>query len=219
MFDTVSTLGIFDGLTDSFAIVPEYCLEKPFQRELLSRVIGSRRIYRLNSPIRVVDPLVAYTDFTGESISWMREKMGIQTKSGPRKVYIRRQSVTRHLAGGGVSEDEAFIEFLRAYGFETVDFGVGDIGINDQIEMINGADVILSAHGAGLSNIAFLNGDVSLIEITGLKGIWGHYLFISGLLGFKYYGITTENYDAQGALSVNVNYLHEVMARIAESKV
>jgi hypothetical protein len=72
-------------------------------------------------------------------------------------------------SGGGIAEDEIFMELLARYKFDVIDFGVGDVPVGDQIMALDGARIILGAHGANLANIVYLEPRVSIIELSAVS--------------------------------------------------
>ena len=95
---------------------------------------------------------------------WLRGKMNIARPQAAGVLLVRRESGQashrRQIAAG-----PEFLDLLARYGFETVDFGSGEHTIEQQVEMLSGAEVVLAPHGAGLTNLTYLNAPLTLIEV------------------------------------------------------
>lgn len=74
-------------------------------------------------------------------------------------VYVSRQGAARSPA------NESELEFgLRDLGFDVVQ--LEDLTLQEQVSMLSTASVVIGMHGAGLTNIAFMNEDQSVLEIA-----------------------------------------------------
>ncbi|MDB5122992.1 MAG: glycosyltransferase family 61 protein [Mucilaginibacter sp.] len=95
------------------------------------------------------------------AVNYLREKL---VKPGPpaahnRKLYFRRGVNT----GRKILNEDLIITRLADDGFEIVDPGV--LNVNEQIEMVQQAKIIISTHGAALSNLLFSQDRTTVIEI------------------------------------------------------
>ena len=81
----------------------------------------------------------------------------------PKRIYLsRNKSKSRHIK----NEDE-LLNFLKNYNFTTI--YAEDLTFTEQVEYFSNADIILSQHGAGLTNIAFSKENTQIIEIYNEK--------------------------------------------------
>ncbi len=85
-----------------------------------------------------------------------------------------------------IINEEELLPGLRDIGFTIVT--PSEITLRDQIEHFRAARVVLSAHGAGLTNILFCRPGATLIEIFPDGGVHGSaFLRIASHLDFNYY--------------------------------
>ena len=145
--------------------VPIELLEQPFQLDLISRTYGERRVIPLPLVFRVKNPRLSYEPICQGGIDWLRSNVGLRARSGERKIYIRRGPSLVGRRGGDLVETPEFLGFIERHGFEVISFGRGELSIADQVKLLDGARVVLSAHGASLTNIVYLDPGVSVIEL------------------------------------------------------
>ncbi|MFK7857128.1 MAG: DUF563 domain-containing protein [Granulosicoccus sp.] len=76
-----------------------------------------------------------------------------------KKLYISRaDSSTR-----GITNEQSLIAYLNGIGFDCVQ--MENLSVREQADLFNSSSVILSPHGAGLSNIAFCKPGSTIIEL------------------------------------------------------
>ncbi|MBN1689045.1 MAG: glycosyltransferase family 61 protein [Candidatus Omnitrophica bacterium] len=98
----------------------------------------------------------------------------------PKRLYISRSNAKkRH-----VLNEEKLIIFLRSLGFETVD--LENILIHDQIALFRSAEIIVGAHGAGLSNLVFCGPQAQVIELFSPAYVNGCYWALAEQVGVRY---------------------------------
>ena len=191
--------------------LPKEYLERPFQRELLMQVGGGRLFYPIDYTVRVIDPLLVQEPFSREGMEWLRKTTGLRASKGNRRIYITRKSTMVGREHGTILETEEFLHFLEANQFETIDFGTGDVTIEEQIRKVDGAGIVLSAHGANLTNIVYLDSGVAVIELFPNYWTQSSYMEIAAVTSLQYYGIVCST-DERGRVLINV----DVLARTLE---
>lgn len=210
----------YENLAAEVMVVPHTCMRQPYQLELLKRAMlrapVPRTLLRAPSPmeqlVKVVDPFVASTHTVAESVAWIRANMGYSASAGGRRVYVRRSGGRKF---GGMVEDDAFRAILAEFGFETIEFGGGELSIDQQVRLLDGAGLILAAHGANLTNIIYLHGAATIVEILPLfiESLWpACYMEICDLLGFDYVGVAATRYDRQLQFTVDHDLLRQALA-------
>uniref|UniRef100_UPI000AC9A57D glycosyltransferase family 61 protein n=1 Tax=Endozoicomonas arenosclerae TaxID=1633495 RepID=UPI000AC9A57D len=103
-----------------------------------------------------------------------------------RKVYVSRKKSSRSL------KNESNIEnILSSNGFDII--YSEELSIKEQIELFASVDILISSHGAGLSNIAFMKKGTSLIEIFEDQSIVTHFYFRSRHNDMNYVPIFAKN--------------------------
>ena len=103
----------------------------------------------------------------------------------PKRFFVgrdTRQSRARHMEG-----EEALFEHLEAFGFEYVVFET--LSPLDQIAIMARAEMMISYHGAGFTNMLFANPKAYVIEIGTLQTAqtrWGDFWPLAHASGCKY---------------------------------
>ena len=195
-----------------FVLIPHLILSRQFQRDLLSRVIVSSQVVPMKGFIRVVDPVIADGWQSDRSLTWLRQTMNFGTGPGENRYYVRRATSKR--SANNISESADFLDFIRKYEFKVVDFGTGEIPVAEQIDMVRGASIILSPHGAGLTNLAYLNPPLAVIECFSRRVLSASFMQIALNLGFRYFGIISEHEDTEKCIVTDVALLEQIMEQI-----
>lgn len=99
-----------------------------------------------------------------------------------RKIYISRSNAKLRKI---INEDQ-LIELLKKYNFEVIHSE--NLNYKDQVELFYNSRIIISPHGAGLTNILFSK-DAKVIEIHPRYRVKSHYCYLSMSLNFDYYPI------------------------------
>ncbi len=204
-------LGEFD--VDKVAM-PAFCLRRPFQRDLLARTLGERLLLPMSAPLRVRDPVLIHGYLSAAGLHWLRDKAGCDVQPGTRNLYIHRTNQTRSTPGDCVADSDAFTALLREFAFEPVDFGSGDLTIAQQVARLDQAGIILTVHGAALTNCAFLRPPVAIVELFG-KRVFGGFMDIAASLDFRYHGIVCDDFDAEKNIVVDCARLREALRRLS----
>ena len=103
------------------------------------------------------------------------------TESSSKRIYVDRNTVG---ARNVVNKDE-FYSVLNNYGFDCIAFE--NYTLFEQANIVNGADVMLGVHGAGLSNAMFFeNTSFKLLEILPPLCAHSDYWKLSNAFGIGY---------------------------------
>jgi len=195
-------------------VVKSASLSHAFQRSLLHYTVDDLEVVPINIPVRVINPFVVDGMMSQEGMLWLRHKTGLLAKKGKRRIYITRGARgTRSSAGGGISEAPEFMSMLQAKGFEKVEFSA-DMTVSEQVNTLSGAEIILSAHGAALTNILYLEKGVCLIEVIGRGAPRAMYMEISKYIGLSYYGYISEENDDEGNMVINSQQINSIIESI-----
>jgi capsular polysaccharide biosynthesis protein len=211
--EIVPRLRFFAGHRQSTIIIPTAATKKTYQTDLLMRVREGRPFLPIAGAFIARNPLLAHGLFTEDGLRWLRDATRIRAAPGKRRVYIRRSAKgTRSTTGGGISEGPEFLSLIQEFGLEVVEFGDGDLSVEAQAAMLDGAGVILAAHGAALTNLAFLSPPVSVVEIVGIRTCRAVFRHICEILGLRYHGLIASHYDSEGNVVVDAARLREFLA-------
>ena len=186
---------------------------KPFQRELIERSWTGREVVQFNQTFVVEDPVLVHAPFRADAVSWLRERTGFRARKGQRRIYVARRGTLGRRHHGKLKETPELLAFLARHGFETVDFGTGDVPVAQQVAMLDGAAVVLSAHGANLTNIAYLDPGISVIEL--LPVFWEHVVFMEVALaaGLNYVGVVCHEIVEDLGIVADVPAVTEALER------
>lgn len=95
--------------------------------------------------------------------------------------------ISRKLAGKRrVLNMKEISEILKKYGFDIIDFQ--NLSIKDQVNLVNKADILGGIHGAGLTNMLFLEKNKMIIEVRGIGDKYNNCFFsLASELSLDYY--------------------------------
>lgn len=125
-------------------------------------------------------------------VDWLRETfIPLASKSYNNtqlhdKIFISRKDAPVRAI---LNEDELFTYFEKL-GFKR--YNLASMSFLEQVELFHQAKYIVSAHGAGLTNIIFCNRDVTVIEIF-QNQFDSTFWYISQTLGLQHHCIKTQN--------------------------
>lgn len=118
----------------------------------------------------------------------------------PKRIYIARSP--GHARARQMRGEEALIDLLDAFGFVRLSFE--DLPPLDQIALMAGAEIVISAHGAGFANMLFANPDATVIEIGTLQTLqsrWGDFWPMAHASGCRYVSFIADH-DRDDPLTV-----------------
>ena len=135
------------------------------------------------------DKLVCTNDTTiyGNIQPWVKDYLWEtfldqnDTSPANRKIYVKRISNRK------IANEQEFEEYISSQGFEI--HTMEGMTIRKQAELFHQASVIISPHGAGLTNIVFSKPGTQVIEIFHPETIFGHYYTMAGSLWMPYHPI------------------------------
>jgi hypothetical protein len=213
-FEFMQNFRLLAAYDVSTVIMPSAILQHNFQRDMIGRALGDRRVIFPDRPVRVLDPVLTQSYQSYDGLRWIRRLMGIPAPSGARRFFIRR-SPAKSRPGNNIAETPDFLDFLARWDFEAIDFGNGGLRIEQQIEKIHGAAVILAPHGAGLTNLCYLNPPLTVIELFSRHVLSASFIQIAVALGFKYYTFIADQVDEAGSIVPDIAKLDEIMQQTA----
>jgi hypothetical protein len=213
-YEALQILRLIESYDVKNLVVSTDFLAQPFQKHLFLRAVGDRTIFAGGEVVRVRNPVVAQGCQSLTAVQWLRNITGALPEAGNKRYYVRR-SPEKFRSSTNISETPEFLEFLRKYGFETIDFGNGENSISEQIAMMKDAAVVLSPHGAGLTNISYLSAPLTIIEIFGRDVVSASFMQIAVCLGFDYHGFICDEADDQECMVVDIGKLSNIMDELS----
>ena len=103
-----------------------------------------------------------------ESLAMLRREalsqaVGTATLSTPRFIWMGRDETGQNARVRGITGHQPLLEELMGRGFEVVAFE--HLSPLEQIATMNGADILIAPHGAGLANMTYAKPGATVIEI------------------------------------------------------
>ncbi len=167
-----------------------------FNLDLVSPEITESNSIFLSFPCHLEADNLIVPSFPG-TIAWMPKWSCLYLKNlflkpnsdritGKKRLYLsRNQSGNRRL----INEVEV-INFLQKYDFEVVNLEL--LTIAQQAQILSQAQIVISPHGSGLSNIVFCQVKTIIIEIFSPHYVYPCYWLISNLMNLDYYYLMGE---------------------------
>ena len=128
-----------------------------------------------------------------------------------RLVYITRGKARRRR----VSNEDQVFELLGSRGFEKVT--LEDLHLKDQVQLFQEARVVVASHGAGLTNIMFMQKGQTVIELKSDNNNYWCYFSLARVFGLKYFynlskGISHNHRDAD--ILVDIDQLKKIVTQV-----
>jgi hypothetical protein len=189
MFDVLAKLGQLErsGLTIDWYIIDPRA--HPFQYETLHIIgIPEEKIIENQPTLHIQTDQLVLTSQPTLTPAWASRYLSQALKkySGNpgtryRKVYISRADAYYRK----IINEEKVCKFLEKQGFAVVH--LSQLDVKQQIELFSAAEVIISPHGAGLTNLVFTRPGTKVIELFSPDYIHPIYWILSNRVGADYY--------------------------------
>lgn len=115
------------------------------------------------------------------AVDWLRERLALDTPPGPReRLYVSRADAHSRR----VVDEPALEALLRRYGF--VPFLPGGFPLQEQLARFAAAEVIVGAHGAGLTGLLAAR-DATVVELFEPGYVNGCFYALSAAAGLDYW--------------------------------
>lgn len=127
-----------------------------------------------------------------------------------RLLYISRDKAKRRKI---TNEDDVF-ELLASKGFEKV--SLENMSLKNQVKLFQEARLVIGCHGAGLTNIMFMQKKQTVIELKANNNNYWCYFSLARVFGLKYYyslnnGHVANHRDAD--IDINLDALNELVTK------
>ena len=208
---------------DSNKIVFPFSLRASFQHETLSNLgLKNSQIIELadRDGIQANNSLLFASSLQGNPRKWIgdflrREFLPRQSNYSNKleRIHIcRKKAAYRRV----INQDE-FNNYLDKLGFKSI--YLESLSVREQAELFSKTNIVLSLHGAGLTNIVFCQPHTKIIEIFPQSSTPIMYRKIASYYDLEYYYLLCEDIDNSHSkeahylkdLIVNVNHLSELM--------
>ena len=104
----------------------------------------------------------------------------------PKKIYLSREQVNYRKV---INELEVR-DFLATLGFTTII--PESLSITEQVDLFSQVEVVISPHGAGLTNMMFCPGGTKIIELFNPDYVYGCFWAIASQVGLDYYYLISQ---------------------------
>ena len=195
-----------------------------YQRQILSRlgygpeqIIDSSRHSFIQADELIVPSYVSNFSFlTVNSISFLRSRLKKNPSANPvsrgRILYISRKDTPRRK----IVNEAKVLESLARFRVEPV--VLSHLSFDQQIELFEGADAVITVTGAGLANLIFARPDLFLILITPPNWFGESALEIVKPFGLKLSNIVVSNYpEASDPFSQDIHMTEKEIEDIAHA--
>jgi capsular polysaccharide biosynthesis protein len=132
------------------------------------------------------------------------KRYGLPSRHTPTdRIYIMRKKA----GWRRILNDADVIRLLTAYGFQCVD--LADYSLREQVEMFHRAEIVVGAHGAGLTSLLFA-GPIKLVIFYATKSPQNHYHTMAKGLGQEFHFLTDDKGE-EDDFSVDVPALELIL--------
>lgn len=196
--------GLFDEV--DYFLVPNY--GAPYHKEFLNqfgitadKIINGNVNHHIQAEHLIVSSYVRWEDHHPKwACDFLRTTFVIPHPGKKDKlIYIGRGDASRNRK---ITNEAEVIALLSEFGFES--FLLSKISLAQKAELFNSAKVVVSAHGAGLSNLVFCEAGTKVLEIFPDNYVRHAYYDISNKCGLEYHyllcpstGTAKNSFDGQ----------------------
>ena len=207
------------GLSPTQLKLLDYCLPDNVQLQRLNNFTPIRARQVLLSPITSIQGIGVLRpellDFLRSSILPKCEQLD-NGRPRPRRIYISREKAPKRR----VLNEDQLLPILDRYDIQKV--FAEDLTIEEQVLLFRDAELIVSPHGGGLTNMIFAR-NAAIVEIfpNGERPPWNlpiHYWGLAKSCGHRYYFIFHANQDIHTDIRVDPERLERIIDEAASGK-
>jgi len=116
-----------------------------------------------------------------------------------KRVYISRKDATN---ARNFDNEQDLIEALKMYDFEV--YELTKLPFLDQVKLFADAEIVIGAHGSGMSNIMFCSKETQILELFMARQDLVNY-YIAQALSLNYMPVKTANFDFFGHYNTTIS--------------
>ena len=193
MFDVLPRLDLLDRSGTGQAAIDGFLVSHhlPFQQETLAQLgIPAAKILTPEQYPHVRATRLLVPSFPGNPAwmpqwvcQWLQRQFLADdlAPTAPTRLYIsRRETANRRLIN-----EAAIVTLLESLGFQCVT--LESRSVKEQAALLATAEVVISVHGGGLTNLVFCRPGTIVIEIFPPYFVYPCYWLVSNLVGLKYF--------------------------------
>ncbi|MDB5147531.1 MAG: capsular polysaccharide biosynthesis protein-like protein, partial [Mucilaginibacter sp.] len=194
-----------------------------FQNEMLektgidrSKIIVSNELFNFHIKVKelIVPSMPSYNGCpSNAACQYLRHlfQNEISTESNDDYIYLQR------LDGRKIINEDAILTILKQHHFKIIN--PEKLSIAEQAKAFSKAKAVISAHGAGLTNIVFCKPETVIVELFSPQWIMPCYWILSNQIGLKYSYLigenTSENNGGRTAdILVNTDHFRQLLAKL-----
>ncbi|MGP7817093.1 glycosyltransferase family 61 protein [Niallia sp. 01092] len=208
MFDVLPRLRMLNDASleiDKYVInrgiyfTPEFCKYQDESFDILGipkeKIIECDHNTYIQAKKLIVTSLAGYTAHVPKEVcQYIRyeflNKLNLSKSKGNKRIFISREDAMHRKL---LNEDKVF-RVLEKYGFELVK--LTELSLADKIKLFTSAEVVVSSHGAALTNIVFCNSGTKIIELFTPTYLLPCFYIISNYMNLDYYYLIGEQVEA-----------------------
>lgn len=179
----------YNRVLTAFDLVGLHSLNPDISSDQLDKLVPSTQFWQ-GQAATIASQNMLQMNVVSSALIALRERAlrmigGMDFSDLPKKFYVgrdTRQSRTRHMEG----EDELF-DHLRLFGFEYIVFE--NLHPLEQVALMANAEMMISYHGAGFTNMLFASPETYVLEIGTLQTAmtrWGDFWPLANAAQCKY---------------------------------
>lgn len=182
-------LAMQQHINQALVMLPESLYRISFIKDILEMLSIEFEIFKSGEAIRTESifaiqlPHVARFnhDYLYTAVRKLKKSVEISNNVIPfRKIYISRDKARRRK----ITNELALIDLLEHKGFEI--HVLENYSLKQQIQLFTEASFVLSNHGAGLTNIMFMNRGSSVLELKSQNNNYWCFFSLANVFGLQY---------------------------------
>lgn len=226
LIDSIPRLwSVLDELSELHLLLPYQAKNVRFIQDIITLLPALKVVYIPEKKVAFVRQLVLPSHLPGWGLfkpeylrafrSFVLQRISLHTNED--LIYISRRQASRRK----IINEDSLTTRLKTLGFKTV--VLENHSFIEQVEIFNKAKLVISIHGAALSNIIFMKAHTSVIEIikkpVGEERYLMEYQKLASIFEISYYSLAADSDTAYASfdeanLIVNETELKEIVEKL-----